>query len=105
MNATGLAYLNSVKNKTYNPHYAYLSMIFGGQSDNVAPTNSTLSGTSISFDFDATTTVTLMFTTPVQINVGGTWKEVTGIEQSISNAWKDVQSVKLNIGDSWKTVV
>ena len=105
MNATGLAYLNTVKNKTYNPGYAFLSMIFGGQSSGVAPTNAVLNNQDVSFDFDTTTVITLTFTAPVTINVGDTWKEVTGIQQSISNNWKYVQSIKLNIGDTWRTVV
>jgi hypothetical protein len=105
MNATGLAYLNTVKNKTYNPGYAFLSMIFGGQSSGVAPTNATTSSQDVSFDFDTTTVVTLTFTAPVQINVGDTWKEVIGIQQSISNAWKYTRLMELNIGDIWKTIV
>ena len=36
-NATGLAYLNSVKNKANLPGYALFGIVWGGQVDNITP--------------------------------------------------------------------
>ena len=42
--------------------------------------------------------------TNMQINIGDSWKTVTGLQINISDTWKTVTKVQVNIGDSWKTV-
>lgn len=40
---------------------------------------------------------------PLQVNIGGTWKTVSGIEVNVGGTWKTVSSVENNIGGAWKT--
>lgn len=42
--------------------------------------------------------------TNCQINIGDSFKTISGIQINIGDAWKPVTSAKINIGDSWKTV-
>jgi hypothetical protein len=42
--------------------------------------------------------------TNTQINIGDSWKTVSGISINIGDTWKTVVSVSINIGDVWKTV-
>lgn len=40
---------------------------------------------------------------PLEVNIGGTWKTVSGIEVNVGGTWKTVSSVETNIAGTWKT--
>jgi hypothetical protein len=37
-----------------------------------------------------------------QVNIGGVWKDITGVFVNIGGTWKTAQSMKCNIGGVWK---
>ncbi|KKK49192.1 hypothetical protein LCGC14_3137520, partial [marine sediment metagenome] len=49
-------------------------------------------------------TLTIHYTSTVQINIGDEFKSMDSIKINIGDVWKDVNSIKINIGDVWKTV-
>jgi hypothetical protein len=103
LDASGLAYLNSVANKTYNPGYAFLSLVFGGQSSGVAPTVTNARRQDISLDWATAGYVSLTFTSNIKINVGDVWKDVVSIEVNrTGTTWDYVVDLDLNVGDVWK---
>lgn len=110
-NSAGLAYLNSVATKTYNPGYAFLALQWKG---NVAPIAPIADGANRFQRLDPVTaggadqmTLTLGFdpsTTAMAVNVGDTWKAVAGAKINVSNSWRTISEVGVNIGDVWKDV-
>lgn len=40
----------------------------------------------------------------LQVNIGDTWKTVTGMQINIGDTWKTVTAAQINIGDAWKTI-
>jgi len=40
----------------------------------------------------------------VYLNIGDSWKTVSGAYINIGDAWKTADAVYINIGDAWKTV-
>ena len=42
--------------------------------------------------------------TNMKINIGDTWKTISGAKINIGDSWKTVSKIKQNIGDTWKTV-
>lgn len=105
LNSAGISYLNTVNTKTYNPGYAYFSLIWGGQSDGVAPTTANARSQYVSWDFATLCTVTLTFTSSIQINVGDTWREVIGVQINQSgSSWVYATELNINVGDTWKDI-
>jgi len=42
--------------------------------------------------------------TNMQLNIGDTFKEVSGVQINIGDTWKEVTGAQINIGDTWKTI-
>lgn len=106
INAAGLAYLNTVHDKTVYDGYAYLSVLFGGMSSGVTPTYSGSRTQRVNFDFAADTSISLTFDAPIQINVGDVWKEVVGVYiNQTGSTWAYASDVNINVGDVWKDTV
>lgn len=42
--------------------------------------------------------------TNMKINIGDSWKDVSGIKINVGDSWKTVSGAKVNIGDTWKTI-
>lgn len=42
--------------------------------------------------------------TNMQINIGDTWKTVSGVKINIGDTWKTVTKIQINIGDIWKNI-
>jgi hypothetical protein len=42
--------------------------------------------------------------TNFKINIGDSWKTVSGIKINVGDSWKTVTKAQINIGDSWKTI-
>lgn len=106
-NGTGLAYLNSLSTKTYNPGYAYLGVVFGGVVDAVAPTwNSGNRIVRFTNGVVFPPTLSLTFTdgdASAQINVGDAWYPIVGAQINQSGVgWNYVSDIDLNIADAWK---
>lgn len=108
-NATGLAYLNSLSTKTYNPGYAYFGIVFGGVVDEVAPAwyygNRVVRFTD-GIVFPPTLTLTFTDGDAVgQINIGDSWKPIVSAQINQSGVgWNYVSDINLNIADTWKDV-
>lgn len=111
-NSAGLAYLNSIRSKTYNPGYLFATGQWGGVIYNVEPL----------FPYPPSklaTSMHLYVQDPKQINlvltysgsnptigvpIGSTQKAVSGMKVNISNVWKDVVESKVQVGGAWKDV-
>ncbi len=103
---SGLTYLNSVHNKTYNPGYAFMSMVAKGQAEDVTPDNAPATGGYNSSWSTEQPTFNGTFSSPIKINIGDVWKDVIGVQINQSgSAWKYAQDVNINVGDDWKEVV
>lgn len=42
--------------------------------------------------------------TNMQLNIGDSWKTISGMQINIGDSWKTVAGAQINIGDSWKTI-
>lgn len=102
--AAGLSYLNSVATKAYNPGYAYMSMVAGGQAANATPDLGTSTGGYHSF-WATSPVFNATFTSPIKVNVGDVWRDVIGVQiNQTGSAWRYGTDIKVNVGDAWKDI-
>jgi len=106
-NAAGIAYLNTLSTKTYNPGYAYFGVVFGGVVDGVTPAwNSASRSVRFTDGIVFPPTLTLNFTegnAVGQINIGDSWKPIVGAQINQTGlAWSYVSDLNLNISDVWR---
>lgn len=40
---------------------------------------------------------------PIQVNIGGVWKNVSGVQVNVAGVWKTVTDVPINVAGAWKT--
>ena len=106
LNTAGLDYLKSVGTKTYNPGYAFLSLLFGNQITNTPP-STPLSAAAEQYSF--TGAYLFMYYDDafpaVGINYGPSgFQTILGGKINVSNSWKTISEIKINVGDSWEDI-
>ena len=109
LNATGIAYLNSVRAKANYPGYAYIGMAFPGDVRNVGPTSGpTVQSQKDVFHGQAGASapyLEMTYDSSTLVNIGDDWKSVDEIQVNIGDAWKAIKVIQPNIGDVWKDLV
>jgi len=104
-NAAGISYLNTVKSKSNLRGYALFGWVLGGIVDNVAPTWAAGSHYVRPWGiYPIDINLTFNVSSAHYINIGDSWKQVTGGLLNVGDEWKMLDDIDINVGDVWKNV-